>query len=702
MAKDFSLGVSKNNKEVKFSVFSEHADKIELCLFDESEKKETRVPLQKDENNVWSVSLPNIKAGQKYGYRAYGEFAPQKGLYFNPNKLLIDPFAKDLSSSIKDWEDPALALTNNIDSAYAVPKSVVVFDDPKEDAKKYPYLHKKPHTEWKDTVIYEANVKGFSAVHPDLPEDVKGKFKAFAQPEVIQYLKSLGITHLELMPVTTTCGGLQLKKEKGLSDYWGYNPVNHFALDKRYGTREDFKNMVNELHKAGIEVGLDVVYNHSGEFGAEHNLISYKGLDAPNYYRLTPDGYFIDTTGCKNSINTNTPITERLLKDSLSYFIKDMGVDGFRFDLAGDCALNGETRFDVNGQFMQTVRKLSQDYGIKISGEPWSALGGYYRGQMDGMMEWNDKHEAAIRRFYRGDEWVVPELAGHISGGEGLWYGQPTSKYIRYIAAHDGFTAYDVVNYNEKNNWANNENNNDGNNNNHSSVSPNQEIAFRRLKSMMAANILSRGVPMICAGDEIARTQKGNNNAYCQDNELTWLNWKHFSKEQQDLYIHIRKLTALRAQHPTFANLDVFSGEKVPSNGRKDIEWIRPDGQEMQGGDWNNQFNHILACVINGKGGEVSKNPQSKNNVDDDFMVIMCGNTYGVVDFKLPEAPNKQTWTLLFDTAGKHKKINDNGTYSLEPYSYVLLTAKKPERSNGKTLDMNNPKVKAKLGKEGR
>ena len=309
----------------------------------------------------------------------------------------------------------------------------MVFDNPKEDEKKYPYLNKKPHTAWKDTIIYEANVKGFSAEHPDLPEEVRGKFAAFAQPEVIRYLKSLGITHLELMPVTTTCGGLQLKKEKGLSDYWGYNPVNHFALDKRFGTREDFKNMVNELHKADIEVGLDVVYNHSGEFGAEHNLLSYKGLDAPNYYRLTHDGYFIDTTGCKNSINTNTEITKRLLEDSLSYFVKDMGVDGFRFDLAGDCALDGNTNFNPDGQFMQTVRKISEDYGVKISGEPWSALGGYYRGQMKGMMEWNDKHEAAIRRFYRGDEYVVGEVAGHISGGEGLWYGQPTSKYVRYV-----------------------------------------------------------------------------------------------------------------------------------------------------------------------------------------------------------------------------------------------------------------------------
>ncbi len=692
MAKELKLGVTKQGNKTNFSVFSEHAENIELCLFSDDEKTEKRVPLKKGEDNVWSVSLDNIREGQKYGYRAHGELNPQKGLYFNPHKLLIDPYAKDLSSTFTAHEDPAIRLDNDIDSAFAIPKSVVVFDNSEEDEKNYPYLHKKPHTEWKNTIIYEANVKGFSAQHPDLPEKVRGKFLAFAEPEVIQYLKSLGVTQLELMPVTTTCGGLQLEKAKGLSDYWGYNPINHFAFDKRYGTREDFKKMVNELHKAGIEVTLDVVYNHTGEYGAEHNLLSYKGLDAPQYYRMTENGQFIDTTGCKNSINTNTPVTRRLLEDSLTYFTKDLGVDGFRFDLAGDCALNGDNRFDEDGQFLKIIRDISEKYSAKVSGEPWSALGGYYRGNMKGMMEWNDKHEAAIRSFYRGDEWIVPELAGHISGGEGLWYGQNQSKYIRYVAAHDGFTAFDVVSYNEKNNWANNENNNDGNNNNHSSASPNKEIAFRRLKSMLSANILSRGVPMICAGDELARTQQGNNNAYCQDNELTWLKWKNFSKEQQELYIHIRKLTALRAEHPSFANLDVFSGEKVPSNGRKDIEWIRPDGQEMQESDWHNQYNHILACVINGKGSEVSKNPKTKKTTDDDFMVLMCGNTYGVVDFKLPTSPNGQKWELVFDTAGKNKKINDNGTYSLEPYSYVLLKSPKKEKQNTRNLNLAKAK----------
>ncbi len=692
MAKNSQLGIVRNGEKALFSVFSEHADKIELCLFSADEKTETKIPLKKDENNVWSVELENIKEGQKYGYRAYGEYAPQKGLYFNPHKLLIDPFARDLTSSLKDHEDQAIKQNNDIDSAYAVPKSVVAFEHPNDDAKKYPYLHKKPRTKWENTLIYELNVKGFTAQYPEVAEEDRGTFRALSYPIVIKYLKSLGVTCVELMPVTTTCGGSQLKKELGLSDYWGYNPLNHFALDKRYGSRDDFKKMVNEMHKAGIEVMLDVVYNHTGEYGAEGNLLSYKGLDAPNYYRMNSDGSFINSTGCGNSMNTNTPIMGKLLEDSLTYFTRDIGVDGFRFDLAGDCALDGNNHFDENGQFMQIVRTVSQKYDAKISGEPWSALGGYYRGNMKGVMEWNDKHEAAVRRFYRGDEWVVGEVAGHISGGEGLWYGQNHAKYVHYVAAHDGFTANDVVNYNEKNNWANNENNNDGNNNNHSSVSPSKEIAYRRLKSMMTANILSRGVPMICAGDELARTQNGNNNAYCQDNELTWLKWKGFTKEERDLYMHIRRVTAFRAEHPIFANLDIFTGEHVPSNGRKDIEWIRADGQEMQENDWNNPYNHILACVINGNGSEVSKNPQTLKTTDDDFMVLMCGNTYGVVDFKLPKAPNGNRWEIVFDTAGSGKKINENGTYSLEAYSYVLLKSPKKAKENVRTLNISASK----------
>ena len=692
------LGASLTNNKVRFAVFSEHASNIELCLFSSDEKTETKIPLTKDDDNIWSTELDHIQAGQKYGFRAHGEYNPKKGLYFNPNKLLIDPFAKELSKTIDNWESKALLAENNIDSSSIIPKSVVVLDNIEDDKKAYPFLHQKPNKEWKDTIIYEAHVKGFTINHPDLPDDIKGKFAAFSRPEIIDYIKDLGITHLELLPVTATCGGLQLEKEKGLSDYWGYNPINHFALDPRYGTRAEFKQMVNDLHKAGIEVGLDLVYNHTGEFGDNSNLISYKGLDSPNYYRMTDNKEFINSTGCGNSINTNKT-SAKVIEDSLKYFSQNLGVDGFRFDLAGDCALDENQQFNDNNKFMEIVRKISEEEKVKVSGEPWSALGGYYRGQMNGLMEWNDKHKETLRGFYRGDRGKVPSLAGHVSGGEGLYFGQTQSKYIRYVAVHDGFTAFDVANYNEKNNWANNENNNDGCNNNCSSQSPNQEIAFRRVKSMMAANILSRGIPLINAGDEVGRTKQGNNNTYCQDNELSWHNWKNLSPEQKDLYKFIRKVNVLRQSHPVLSNLDIFSGETVDTNNRKDIEWIRPNGQEMQGDDWNCDYAQTLAYIINGEGGKVSPNEKSKNNSDDDFLVIMSGNDYHEVEFKLPPPPNKGAWQVVLDTANNDSTNDEDvkkdiNTYTIKPFGYVVLTSKKPDITKELLMQMQIKKLK--------
>jgi glycogen operon protein len=675
------LGVFKKENGAEFRVFSEHAENMDLCLFSEDEQTEVKIPLTRGEDNVWSAFVPGVKENQKYGYRAHGKFAPEEGLYFRPEKLLVDPYAKDLTTSVTTWESTAIHLDNTEDSAHFVPKSIVTFEDKAADQKKYPYLHKKPHIPWEKTAIMELHTKGFTIRHPDLPQEIRGKFSALAHPEIIQYLKALNINHVELLPVTTTCGGPQLKQEYGLSDYWGYNPINHFALDKRFGSRDDFKQMVNNLHKNGIGVILDLVYNHTGEFGATHNLLSYKGLDAPNYYRMTPNHDLINTTGCGNSFNPNTPVGRQLVEDSLTYFATEMGIDGFRFDLAGDCALDANHRFNPNGEFMTLIRDISQKLDVKISGEPWSAVGGYFRGQMNGMFEWSDRNEETLRRFYRGDEYVIQELAGHLTGSNDVHNGEQQSTGVHYVAKHDGFPAFDSVHYNFKNNWQNNENNNDGNSNEICSASPDDNIAYRRIKSLLAANVLSRGVPLLMAGDELGRTQGGNNNAYCQDNELTWVNWQHFTPKQRDLYLFTRKLLALRADHPTFSSLDTFTGQVVPSNNRKDIEWIRADGQEMQTADWQNPANHILAYVLNGNGAEVSQNKNSQSNRDDDFMVLLCGNTYGFVDFTLPTPPNQKQWELVFDTTGKHKKINDNNTYTLEPYSCVVLTSKQQEKS---------------------
>lgn len=687
-----NLGAVFENDMTKFSVYSENAQKIELCLFSSDETIETKIPLTKDENNIWSANIESIKPGQKYGYRAHGEYNPEKGLFFNPNKLLVDPYAKELSKTIDDWNNPAL-LHNDLDSAQVVPKSIVIFDNKTEDAKKYPYLYKKPQIAWKDTILYEAHVRGLSIDNLNLPENVRGKFAALAQPEMIDYLKDLGITHLELMPVTPTCGGKQLKQENGLVDYWGYNPINHFALDPRYGSREDFKSMVSKLHEAGIEVGLDLVYNHTGEFDAQGdkaNTISYKGLDSPSYYRMGEDkANYINTTGCGNSFNTNTAPAQKIVESSLHYFAETLGVDGFRFDLGGDCALDENHQFNADNTFMNTIRKVSEDLNVKVSGEAWSAVGGYYHGQMKGMMEWNDKYETTIRRFFRGDKGVVPELASQVSGSEGLYHGQNQCKYVHYVAVHDGFTAMDVVKYNQKDNSLIKGDEHSGCDDNHSAASPNEEIARRRLESMLATTILSRGIPLILAGDEYGRSKDGCNNSYCLDK--FWHKWKDLTKEEKDTYLFTRKVLALRKKHPIFANLDNFSGNFVAETGRKDIEWIKPDGKEMEHQDWNCDYARTLAYVLNGQGGKVSPNSDSKNNVDDDFLVIHSGNVDGNVAFNLPKPPNGSNWQLVFDTGNQNKNLDkkfaENEVFEINPYAVAVFTCKRPVQDE-KILDM--------------
>ena len=680
--KAIQLGAVKNAQKTKFSVYSQNAKKIELCLFDDSEQKETRHLLKKDENNVWSATLDNIKEGQKYGYRAHGEFNLEKGLAFNPNKLLIDPYAKELSSSITDWENPALLCTNNLDSSHVVPKSIVTFQNKEDDQKAYPYLHKKPNISIEKTIIYEAHVKGISQQHPNIPENMRGKFQALSHDEIINHLKSLNITFVELMPITTTCGGPQLLKSKSLSDYWGYNPINHFALDKRFGSTQEFKDMVSKLHQEGIEVGLDVVYNHTGEFNLELNSISYKGLDSPSYYRFdgSDKSKYLNTTGCGNSFNVNTVAAQKLMEDSLIYWIEEMGIDGFRFDLGGDCAQGIDNKFDKNGAFFATINKIKHRYGVKVFCEPWSASGGYFRGQMGDLLEWNDTSEKTYRRFFKGEHAIAKELAGHISGGEGLSHNAAKTKYVRYVTAHDGFTLKDVVTYNQKNNWANNENNQDGNNNNHSSSSPNDDIAYRRMKSMLASVFLSRGVPMLSGGDELSRSQKGNNNAYCQDNEISWYNWKNLNAYQKEFLLFTKRLSAFRASHPLLSSLDSFSGKDV-GNGRKDIEWIRPDGQEMTTSDWDFPYARTLAYVINGRGANVSPNKESYGKIDNDFLIIMSGNESGAVAFNLPKPPNGERWQRVFDTSikGANDEIDfhKGDEYKIEPYAVAVFSCKK-------------------------
>lgn len=680
-----NLGATFKGAFTEFAVYSRFAQKIELCLFDRY-KKETRLPLTKGEDNVWRAEIAGLKPGQHYGYRAFGEFNPEKTLYFNPKKLLIDPYAIELSNSLEAWGHAALHAHNKLDSARIMPKSVVVADNQTQDAIEYPYLSQKPQYQWKDIITYEAHVKGFTFLHPDLPKDIRGKFAALGHPLIIKHLKDLGINNLELLPITASCPGGHLVKNPGLTDYWGYNPINFFALNPDFGTREDFKKAVSELHKNGIAVTADFVYNHTGEQGAEgigmNKILSHKGLDAPAYYRLS-GSKFINSTGCGNSFDVNFEPSRQMLEDSLTYFATTMGIDGVRFDLAGNCAQDEQYSFNSDGAFLATARKVGKKHGLKISGEPWSAMDGYYLGQMNGMMEWNDKYEETVRSFYRGDYKQIDKLASQVSGSDHLFFGQKASKFVHYVAVHDGFTAKDVVSYNQKNNLANGENNNDGTNNNHSSASPNDDIAFRRIKSMYATTLLSRGTPLILGGDEFARTQQGNNNAYCQDNEISWHNWKNLDSHQKDLFLFMCRLNALRSKHEVFANLDIFSGQEVPENKRKDIEWLRPDGQEMQSSDWNCDNARTLAFVINGKSAAVSPNPETdKKQVDDDFFIIKSGVPDFAVEYTMPTPPDGGKWFRVFDTSDDkytHTQFAPGDKYEIQPFAVAVFCRKKEE-----------------------
>lgn len=681
------LGATVKDGFTEFAVYSKNAQKIDLCLFSEDEKKEERLPMAKGENHIWYARIPGNAAGQKYGYRADGKFNPSEGLFYNYNKLLVDPYAKEISRPIDDWENRAFSYHNNEDSAFLVPKSVVVVDNPQQDSERYPFLTRSPDLAWEDIITYEAHVKGFTFKHPGLPQEIRGKFLALSHPLIINHLKELGVNNLELLPLTAVCPGLHLKKEQGFTDYWGYNPINFFALNPEYGTREELKYAVSELHKNGIAVTADFVYNHTGEQGDAPNpdmvkSLCFTGLDAQTYYKMS-NGYFVNTTGCGNSFNVNKEPARQMLEDSLMYFKQTMGIDGVRFDLAGNCAQDERQSFRSDGAFLATARKVSERYGLKISGEPWSAMNGYYLGQMHGMMEWSDKYESAVRRFYKGDYNVIGELASHIAGSDHLWFGQKKTKFVHYAAAHDGFTAYDTVHYDQKNNYANGENNRDGSNDNHSSASPNEDIAYRRIKSMYATTILSRGTPMILGGDEIGRTQNGNNNAYCQDNEISWHNWENMNDRQKDLFKFMCRLNALRSKHEVFANLDIFSGENVEANQRKDIEWIRPDGKEMESADWDCGYARTLAYVINGRSAAVSPNPESnKEVVDDDFFVIKSGNEASAVEYTMPAPPGGGSWFRVFDTSDDkytRTQFAPGDKYDIQPYAVAVFCRKKEE-----------------------
>ncbi|MGZ5285801.1 MAG: glycogen debranching protein GlgX [Flavisolibacter sp.] len=667
--KPYPLGATWDGEGINFALFAENATGVDLCLFEtrESMVESVKIRIKEVSHRVWHVYVPGLKPGQLYGYRVYGPYEPSNGHRFNPNKLLIDPYAKAIAGTIQ-WHDALFGYElghedqdlsfSDVDSAPYIPKCAVVdpnFDWEGDVSPCIPY-HK--------SIIYEMHVKGFTQLHPDIPENIKGKYAALGHPATIKYLKELGVNAVELMPVHHFVND-RLLKEKGLSNFWGYNSIGFFAPDARYASSGnqgeqviEFKNMVKALHKEGIEVILDVVYNHTGEGNQMGPTLSFRGIDNSAYYRLTEDRrYYMDYTGTGNTLNAQMPVVLKLVMDSLRYWILEMHVDGFRFDLASTLARELH-EVDSLGSFFDIIHQDPVISQVKLIAEPWDiGEGGYQVGKFPaGWAEWNGKYRDCIRDYWRGADSMLGEFALRFTGSPDLYEDndrRPTAS-INFVTAHDGFTLNDLVSYNEKHNDDNGEDNNDGESHNRSwncgAEGPTQDAEIMALRQKQKRNFLttlflSQGVPMLVAGDEISRTQGGNNNAYCQDNEISWINWDSIDK---DLLHFTQQLIALYKNHNVFSRKRWFQGQPVKGVGLDDIAWFLPEGDEMSEENWSHDFAKSLAVYMNGHGLR-SMDDKGRKITDDSFYIIF--NAYeGSLDFRLPSDKYGDEWIKLLDT----------------------------------------------------
>ena len=665
----YPLGATWDGEGVNFAVFAQNAAGMDLCLFDTPESKfeEERIRFTEVSHHVWHAYLPDIKPGQLYGYRAHGIYDPLNGIRYNANKLLIDPYAKAISSPV-DWNEALFGYImghpdedlsfNETNSAPFAPRSVVI--DPSFDWEN----DKNPKIPYHKTIIYETHITGFTQTHPGIPEEIRGTYSAIAHPVTIEYLKNLGITAVELMPVHHFIND-KILKDKGLSNYWGYNTIGYFAPDIRYtrsgtlgGQVSEFKQMVKELHKANIEVILDVVYNHTAEGNHLGPTLSFRGFDNTSYYRLTDNRrYYMDYTGTGNTLNARMPAVLRLIMDSLRYWILDMHVDGFRFDLAATLAreLHEVDRLSAFFDIIHQDPVISQ---VKLIAEPWDVgEGGYQVGKFPlGWAEWNGKYRDCIRDYWRGADSMLAEFAERFTGSSDLYkadYRRPTAS-VNFVTAHDGFTLNDLVSYNEKHNEANGENNNDGDSHNRSwncgveGPTDNPEIISLRNKqkrNFLTTLMLSQGVPMLVSGDEIGKTQRGNNNAYCQDNEISWIDWVNADKE---LLSFTQKLIHFRKKHPNFRRRLWFRGVPIKGAGVEDIAWFLPEGREMSEENWSHDYAKSLAIFMNGEGIR-TVGPKGERTVDNSFY-LMFNAHYEGLDFKLPRRKYGYKWMKVIDT----------------------------------------------------
>jgi glycogen operon protein len=667
--KAYPLGATYDGSGTNFAVFSEVAEKVELCLFD-ADGEETRVTLPEVDGFVWHGFLPNVESGQRYGYRIHGPYDPAAGQRCNPNKLLLDPYSKAIDGTF-DWDQSLFSYNfgdpdsrNDDDSAASMPKSVVI----------NPYfdwgVDRPPQREYADSIIYEAHVKGLTETHPDVPEQSRGTYAGIAHPAIIEHLKTVGATAIELMPVHHFANDSTLI-DKGLSNYWGYNTIGFFAPDSKYSTSsatpgnqvQEFKSMVRTLHEAGIEVILDVVYNHTAEGNHMGPTVSMRGIDNAAYYRLVDDDkrYYMDYTGTGNSLNVGHPHSLQLIMDSLRYWVTEMHVDGFRFDLASTLA---REFYDVDklSTFFELVQQDPTVSQVKLIAEPWDVgPGGYQVGNFPPQWtEWNGKYRDTVRDFWRGEDASLGEFASRLTGSADLYEHtarRPVAS-INFVTAHDGFTLRDLVSYNEKHNEANGEDNNDGESNNQSwncgveGPTDDPEInalRARQQRNFITTTLLSQGVPMLCHGDELGRTQGGNNNGYCQDNEITWINW---DEVDTDLLAFTQSVSALRAAHPVFRRRRFFDGLPVRIRGSErlpDISWFAPDGSEMSDEDWDSGFGKSVSVYLNGNG--IPDLDQRGQRVTDDSFVLCFNAHHEPIEFTMPPKEFGPAWVTVIDTA---------------------------------------------------
>ena len=704
----YPLGASYDGAGVNFALYSQVAQKVELCLFDEHDA-ETRIEMTEQNSYVWHNYIPGLQPGQRYGYRVYGPYVPMHGLRCNPNKLLLDPYAKAIEGNIDGDEslfsywfkspDDTSAM-NDLDSAAHTMKSAVI----------NPYFDwgndQHPYISYHDSVIYEAHVRGMTNLNMDVPPDIRGTYAGLAYPSVIEYLKKLGVTAIELMPIHQFVNDSFLQ-EKGLSNYWGYNTIGFFAPHNAYSSSgergeqvNEFKSMVKAYHHAGMEVILDVVYNHTAEGNHMGPTLSFKGIDNASYYRLVEGDqqHYFDTTGTGNSLLMRSPHALQLITDSLRYWVTEMHVDGFRFDLAATLARQFQ-EVDKLSAFFDIVEQDPIISRVKLIAEPWDLGSGGYQvgGFPSSWSEWNGRYRDTVRDFWRSQPSTLPEFASRLMGSSDLYQvnGRRPVASVNFITAHDGFTMNDLVSYNEKHNEANGEGNRDGESNNRSwncgvegptNIPDVNDLRQRQMRNMFATLLFSQGIPMICGGDEVARTQQGNNNAYCQDNEISWTNW-HLDKGRKELLAFVSKLIHLRLDHPVLHRRRFFTGREPgdDSNTIPQVEWFDHTGSIMDMDDWQNT--HAFSMMIYLNGSDIPEVDWYGNRmVDNDFILIFNAH-YEPIMFTLPDERYGRKWQLVVDTHNPNEPaLSYEAGFMITAQSrsfLMLMSAKKPKKPMG-------------------